>query len=181
MIKKFRIAKCQNQIWSIYSFWFCYIENNFTKSIDSNQFLKIFIIETSAIVLIQKFYFYEINVNDLNCLLIKIAISWLNIWNEIVWIQQKYYVSNWFLLLNSKLRWIFFHIINVIAINHAKLLLRQYLMLMLTKLVAKNSLLLLLIIKSLKFSICDMNLFENDRLIQLLNWFNCCFFHDQFL
>ena len=33
----------------------------------------------------------------------------------------------------------------------------------------------------IEFSICDMNLFGNDQLIQLLSWFNCCFLHGQLL
>ena len=50
-------------------------------------FLKIFIQKTFATVSVQKWYSYEINVNDLNWLLFKITTSWLKTWNEIVRFQ----------------------------------------------------------------------------------------------
>ena len=74
---------------SIYSSWSCYVQNDFTKSINSNQFLKLFVQKAFAIVFVRKCYSYEINVENSNCLPFKIAISWLEIWNEIARIQRK--------------------------------------------------------------------------------------------
>ena len=85
---------------SIYSFWFCYVQNDFTKSINSNQFLEIFVQKAFAIVFVRKCYSYEINVENSNCLLFKIAISWLKISNEIVLSSTKNIISNWFFYCN---------------------------------------------------------------------------------
>ena len=69
---------------SIYLRWFCNncIQNNFIKSIDSNQLLKVFVQKTTATALVQEWYSYEADVNDLNWLSFKTVISWLEIWNE---------------------------------------------------------------------------------------------------
>ena len=126
--------KCQNRFWSIYSFWFSIIvciRNSFTKLINSNQFLKTF-----AIVFVRKRYSYESNVNDLNWLLFKIAISWLEIWNEIA--------------LNST-KSLFFKLIFILQLVMQNFL-RQRLMTSSTKFVIENSLLLLFIAWSLKFA-----------------------------
>ena len=90
----------------------------FTKSIDSNQFLKVFFLKTFVIIFVQECYSYEINVENLNWLLFNVAASWLEIWNEIVRIQYNHYFSNWLLFL--KRLWFSF-ISWILLFNHLKL------------------------------------------------------------
>ena len=167
MMKNFCIEKCRNRIWSTYSFVFDnFIQNNFTKSTDSNQFLKIFFQKTFATVFAREFYSYEIDILNLNCLKFKITISWLEIWNEIAWNSTKtlfFKLISWFLL-------------QLIMQDF----LRQRLMIMSTKFVIKNSLLLLLIAWSLKFLLYNVNLIGNDQIAQLLFFFKSTF-ANQFL
>ena len=112
-----------------YSFWSNCIQNNFTKSIDSNQLSKILFLETFATVFVREFHSYETDVKNLNCLLFKITTSWLKIWNESVRVQQKHYFELIFLL-------------QLVMQNF----LRQCLIITSTKFVALNSLLLLFVI-----------------------------------
>ena len=79
------------------------IQNSFTKLINSNQLL-----EASATVLVRVYYSYEVDVKNLSCLRFKITISWLEIWSETAWVQQRRYF--WIDLLTS------------IATSHAMLL-----------------------------------------------------------
>ena len=137
------------EFWSIYSFWSCCIQNNFTKSIDSNQFLKIFLQKAFAIVFVQKCYSYEINVINSNWLWFKIAISWLEIWNEIVRIQRN----------------IIFQIDFFIAINHAKFLATTFDDNV--NKIRREKFIDAIVYCLLSNSLYD--LFENDQLIQLLN------------
>ena len=149
MIKKFELKNVKIEFWSIYSFWFCCIQNNFTKSIDSNQFLKIFLQKAFAIVFVQKCYSYEINVINSNWLWFKIAISWLEIWNEIVRIQRN----------------IIFQIDFFIAINHAKFLATTFDDNV--NKIRREKFIDAIVYCLLSNSLYD--LFENDQLIQLLN------------
>ena len=128
---------------SIYSSWSCCIQNSFTKSIDSNQLLK-----TIAIALNREFHSYKVNVKILSWLSFEITISWLEIWSEIAWIQQKHYFELIFLLQLVM-----------------QSLLRQRLMTMSTMLVAKYSLLLLLVAY---WNFHYANLTRDDQATQLL-------------
>ena len=76
------IAECQDHIWSIYSSWSCCIQDSFTKSTDSNQLLEALSQKASATVLVQEWYSYEADANDLNWLSFKVTASWLKIWDE---------------------------------------------------------------------------------------------------
>ena len=129
--EKIRIEECQNRIWSIYSSWFdsC-TQNNFTKWNISNQLLN-----TSATVFVRELYSYEIDVIDLNWLLLNVAISWLEIWNEIARIQYTHYFSNWFCIRNRYDSHSYHEFYCLIVWN----CLRRRLMRMFAKFVAKNS------------------------------------------
>ena len=107
MMKRFCMKKCQNRIWSIYSFWFCCIQNNLTKSADSNQILKILVEKTFAIVFAQQLYSYEINVKNLSCWLFEIKISWLEIWDKIAFLFSEDIIMNWFLYCDKSFQTFF--------------------------------------------------------------------------
>ena len=125
--KKFLYCKMsRSNLIDIFILIFDYcIQNNFTKSINSNRLLKIF-----AIVFVRELYSYETNVNDLNWLSFKITTSWLEFWNEIVLNSTKTLHFKLIFLLQSIMQ------------NF----LRQCLMTMSTKFVVKNSLLLLFVV-----------------------------------
>ena len=103
--------------------------DDFTKSINSDQLLKVLVKRAFATVLIRELYSYEVDVKNLNCWLFEIIISWLEIWDETV--------------LNSTktLLWSDFSI----AISHVKLF-ATTLVIISAKFVVKSSLLLLLVV-----------------------------------
>ena len=98
-ISHWRVSK------SIYSRWLWIIA--FMRFHEVDQFRSIFesfVQKASATVFVQEWYSYETNVNDLNWSLFKTVISWLEIWSEIVRIQQERYFSNWSSYCNQSRR-----------------------------------------------------------------------------
>ena len=113
---------------SIYSSLPCYVQSDFTKSINSDQFLETLVQKAFATVLVRECYSYEIDVENPSCLLFKTAASWLETWNETARVQQRHY----------------FELISLLQLVMSDFL-RQCLMILSAKLVVKDSLLLLFI------------------------------------
>ena len=96
-------------------------------------------LEAFATVFVRVFYSYEVDIKNLNRLLSKITVSWLRICDEIVWVQQRHYFELIFWLLLQLIMQDF---------------LRQCLMITSAMLVAKSSLLLLLV--AYEHSTCEL-------------------------